>query len=245
VARPAIWTSEWRDLQSPPGFDPGDGSYDNLIVIPASLFADLADGTFEIFTNDRNDNMGTFGSNRALLTINTVPVVPEPQTGLLVGLGLIPLAIRARSAQRERGRTGRAQAILSRPAGGTPLMHRRFSLLAWGRRPSVDPTSRRLDADPGRCDTSAMLNRRLATITLASFAWLASVVLASPAHAYIDAGTGSMILQILVASAAAGLFILKSQWRRLKAKFFGSDAEPERAEHDPQASVDVGDHRDA
>ena len=54
-----------------------------------------------------------------------------------------------------------------------------------------------------------------------------------------------MILQIVIASAAAGLFILKTQWRRLKAKLFGSSLEPGRAEHDPQASVDVGDHGDA
>ena len=54
-----------------------------------------------------------------------------------------------------------------------------------------------------------------------------------------------MILQIVIATAAAGLFILKTQWRRLKAKLFGSSLEPGRAEHDPQASVDVGDHRDA
>jgi len=82
-------TTVWRDLQTPPGPNPGDGSFDNTIVIPASLFADLADGTFQIFSNDRNDTLTTFGSNRALLTIN---VVPEPATGSLLGLGVIALA---------------------------------------------------------------------------------------------------------------------------------------------------------
>ncbi len=82
-------------------------------------------------------------------------------------------------------------------------------------------------------------------LAIIAFAWLACCVFASPAHAYLDAGTGSMILQIVIATAAASLFILKTQWRRLKAKLFGSSVEPDRAEHDPQASVDVGDHGDA
>lgn len=88
-------TSEWRDLQSPPGANPGDGSYDNLIVIPASLYADLADGTFQIFTNDRNDNLTSFGSNRALLTIT---VVPEPGTAALLAFGLLGVALVRRRA---------------------------------------------------------------------------------------------------------------------------------------------------
>jgi hypothetical protein len=83
-------TSVWRDLQTPPGPNPGDGSFDNLIVIPASLYADLADGTFAVFTNDRNDNLSSFGSNRALLTIT---VVPEPGTAALLGFGLIALGL--------------------------------------------------------------------------------------------------------------------------------------------------------
>jgi hypothetical protein len=81
-------------------------------------------------------------------------------------------------------------------------------------------------------------------LAIVAFAWLVCCVLASPAHAYLDAGTGSMILQIVIASAAAGLFILKTQWRRIKAKLFGSSPEAGRAEHDPQTSVDVGDQRD-
>ena len=52
-----------------------------------------------------------------------------------------------------------------------------------------------------------------------------------------------MILQMVIATVAASLFILKSQWRRLKTKLFGSDASPDRAQHDPQPSVDVDNHR--
>lgn len=83
-------TTVWRDLQSPPGTADGDGSYDNEIVIAASLYADLADGTFQVFTNDRNDNLTSFGSNRALLTIT---VVPEPGTAALLAFGLLGVAL--------------------------------------------------------------------------------------------------------------------------------------------------------
>lgn len=52
---------------------------------------------------------------------------------------------------------------------------------------------------------------------------LAALVLAYPrdAHAYLDAGTGSMLLQAAIASAAAAAFLAKMYWRRLKAKVTG------------------------
>lgn len=34
------------------------------------------------------------------------------------------------------------------------------------------------------------------------------------AHAYLDAGTGSMLLQVLMGSVLASLFMLKVFWRR-------------------------------
>jgi hypothetical protein len=57
------------------------------------------------------------------------------------------------------------------------------------------------------------------------------------AHAYLDAGTGSMILQILVASGAAALFILKTQWRRIKAKLTGKPEDPKTAEPTPGSNA--------
>lgn len=41
----------------------------------------------------------------------------------------------------------------------------------------------------------------------------------APAQAYIDPGSGSMFLQLLVAAVAGGLWTLKVYWRRLKSFF--------------------------
>ncbi len=38
------------------------------------------------------------------------------------------------------------------------------------------------------------------------------------AYAYLDPGTGSMLFQTLVASVMAGVFILKTRWRDLRAR---------------------------
>ncbi len=46
------------------------------------------------------------------------------------------------------------------------------------------------------------------------------------AFAYLDAGSGSIILQALVGGTLAGIFLLKSYWTRLKqfiGKLFGAD----------------------
>lgn len=41
----------------------------------------------------------------------------------------------------------------------------------------------------------------------------------TPNFAYIDPGTGSLIIQVLVASLLGGLFTLKIYWKRVKAFF--------------------------
>ena len=38
-------------------------------------------------------------------------------------------------------------------------------------------------------------------------------------HAYIDPGTGSLIIQVLIASFVGGLFLLKVFWGKVKAFF--------------------------
>ena len=38
-------------------------------------------------------------------------------------------------------------------------------------------------------------------------------------HAYIDLGTGSLIIQVLIASFLGGLFLLKVYWKKVRAFF--------------------------
>ncbi len=53
------------------------------------------------------------------------------------------------------------------------------------------------------------------------FVFLFVLVIFPPrsAHAYIDPGTGSYILQIVIAGIAAGAFAIKMFWRRIRALF--------------------------
>ena len=46
-----------------------------------------------------------------------------------------------------------------------------------------------------------------------------------PAHAYLDPGTGSMIVQILIGAVAGGLVALKVYWHRLKRLLTGAPSD--------------------
>ena len=57
---------------------------------------------------------------------------------------------------------------------------------------------------------------------------------ATPAYAYVDPGSGSMIIQLTIAAVAGGLWTLKLYWLRVK-RFFGlerrdqeDDGKPDR-----------------
>jgi len=45
------------------------------------------------------------------------------------------------------------------------------------------------------------------------FAFICSL----PLFAYIDPGTGSYVIQVLIGTGITGIFIIKSQWKRLLA----------------------------
>jgi hypothetical protein len=44
-----------------------------------------------------------------------------------------------------------------------------------------------------------------------------TVIVVPPAHAYIDPGTGSMIIQVLIAVVVGGAFAVKMSWKKLSA----------------------------
>jgi hypothetical protein len=52
-----------------------------------------------------------------------------------------------------------------------------------------------------------------------------SVLFAGPACAYIDPGTGSLVLQFLLAGFFASAFFIKTQWKRIKTLFGSKKAD--------------------
>ena len=57
-------------------------------------------------------------------------------------------------------------------------------------------------------------------LLILAYLLLAVVTSASPAYAYLDPGTGSMILQGLLGGLAAGAAVIGIYWQKVKA-FFG------------------------
>lgn len=55
--------------------------------------------------------------------------------------------------------------------------------------------------------------------TCAGFMLILLLVFARPAYGYIDPGTGSFLLQILIGSALGSLLVLKMFWRRITGFF--------------------------
>lgn len=51
---------------------------------------------------------------------------------------------------------------------------------------------------------------------------LATLAQSGAAHAYIDPGAGSMLLQAAVGAIAGGMFVLRTYWARVSAFFNGS-----------------------
>jgi hypothetical protein len=65
-------------------------------------------------------------------------------------------------------------------------------------------------------------------IFLSTFLFLLA---AGDAQAYLDPGTGSILLQGLVAALAGGFFFVKAKWKSLK-RFFGNPPSADRRKGD-------------
>ena len=59
------------------------------------------------------------------------------------------------------------------------------------------------------------------------------------AYAYLDMGTGSMLFQVVVATAAGALFSVKIYWRQIRARFAGESDPSEEPEAD-EGDTDAG-----
>jgi hypothetical protein len=67
-----------------------------------------------------------------------------------------------------------------------------------------------------------------------ALAALVCTAMAAPAHAYLDPGTGSIILQSILAGIAVAMGVLRLYWYRLKAFFSGQSGKADA--QDPQDS---------
>jgi hypothetical protein len=58
-----------------------------------------------------------------------------------------------------------------------------------------------------------------------AFLWLAFLLLPNSAYAYLDPGTGSLIIQMVVAGSAAALVIGRNYWTTIKGIFGGKSSD--------------------
>lgn len=67
---------------------------------------------------------------------------------------------------------------------------------------------------------------RASAVTLA----ILGVLVSAPSHAYLDPGTGSIILQGLLASLAVGIGLLRRYWQQFRNFVAGSKGESGRCD---------------
>ena len=76
-----------------------------------------------------------------------------------------------------------------------------------------------------------MENTKQFSKDLALFAAVAAVIIPANAHAYIDPGTGSVIVQAVIGGVVAVGFFLKTNWLRVKTfakKIFGGGGDDDK-----------------
>ena len=67
-----------------------------------------------------------------------------------------------------------------------------------------------------------MMNRPALLTVITCYLIFAS----APAYAYLDPGTGSMMLQALIGALAGGLVMARNYWTKIKGFFSGAKREP-------------------
>jgi hypothetical protein len=67
-------------------------------------------------------------------------------------------------------------------------------------------------------------------VLLAALASGATLITAQEAHAYLDPGTGSMLLQVLIAGLAATSVVVGRYWYKVKSYFVRSSDRTARGE---------------
>ena len=73
---------------------------------------------------------------------------------------------------------------------------------------------------------------------IAGLVFFSAVGFASPAYAYLDPGTGSMLVQLLLGGVAGALVVGKLYWHQVKA-FFGLGTE-KNDDQEPAPRSDAG-----
>ena len=71
--------------------------------------------------------------------------------------------------------------------------------------------------------------RELKTTTILTLSFLYIILSTDTSHAYIDPGSGSMLLQVLIASILGMLTVIKIYWARLKT-FFSTKSDTNSSE---------------
>ncbi len=69
---------------------------------------------------------------------------------------------------------------------------------------------------------------------------LSAVIISSatPAHAYVDPGTGSLLLQSIIGGIVGGMFIIRTYWARFRAFLSGQRGDVSTEEAAPVANAE-------
>ena len=78
------------------------------------------------------------------------------------------------------------------------------------------------------------MNRVRMILNVLSLTFLFCLLFARPAHAYLDMGTGSYLLQVAIASFLGGVVMVKIYWKKIK-EYLASIFSPKKGPPDNEA----------